>query len=140
MSYMRDYLTEREIYILRSHPSKSYAKLGEELGITGARVKQIKTHAERVILLQKHREQAAARGEMPVELTLRRKDLYVLLRALEWLYFKATSGNTASKRRDNGDDPDIAATQELMATIKGMLRTPAAMDTAPDGDGSRDAQ
>ena len=62
MRRMRDYLTEREIYILGNHPSKSYAKLGEELGVTGQRVRQIKVHAERVILLQKQKERAAIRA------------------------------------------------------------------------------
>lgn len=43
MKDLQEFLSERELFVIENHPAMSYGKIGEQLGITGNRVAQIKT-------------------------------------------------------------------------------------------------
>ena len=67
MKDLQEFLSERELFVIENHPAMSYGKIGEQLGITGNRVAQIKTMALRKIREEKHREEAWKRGQQKVD-------------------------------------------------------------------------
>lgn len=77
-----EFLTEREIFVLENHPAMSYKAIATELGLSHERVRQLKMHAERMIREEKEREQREARNQLPVAITIKRKDLWVIYRSL----------------------------------------------------------
>lgn len=120
-----EFLTDREIFVLDHHPAMSYKTIGEELGISQERVRQLKVYAERKIRDEKRREQAAARGQLPVTLTLRRKDLWVIIRGLQ-----AHQANLlrpmADQRRNKEnmeEDPDYQLAEKLVQNLREILKT-----------------
>ena len=83
MKDMSEFLNAREIYILENYPQKTLKALGEELGVTNVRVKRIKDYAKRKIREQKRIEQEQETAPVLLPRTLQRRDVWVLLRALE---------------------------------------------------------
>ena len=62
MRELREFLTEREIYVLKNYPAMTYKAIGVELGISPERVRQLKVHAERMIREEKRQKLAEARS------------------------------------------------------------------------------
>ena len=124
---MREYsefLTDREIFVLDHHPTMSYRAISEELGISPERVRQLKVYAERKIRDEKRREQAAARGQLPVTLTLRRKDLWVIIRGLE-AHLAELLSPMADQRRKKENlevDPDYHLAEVLIQDLREILK------------------
>lgn len=119
-----EFLTEREIFVLNHHPAMSYKAIGEVLGISKERVRQLKVYAERKILDEKRREQTEARGQLPVTLTLRRKDLWVIIRSLEEhrMRLKKSKADLRFKKDISlVEDPDVKVAEELIHTLKDVL-------------------
>ncbi len=122
MKPLSEFLTDREIYILENHPQKTYQAIGEELGITNTRVRQIKVDAERKIREEKRREQVEEAGQIPVSLTLLRKELWVLYRALKEYHYQMEHkyryglGAYCDKL-----EPDCRTTQTLLLELHKIL-------------------
>ena len=83
MKDLSEFLNEREIYILKNYPQKTLKALGEELGISNVRVGRIRNYAKRKIREQKRIEQEQETAPVLLPRTLQRRDVWVLLRALE---------------------------------------------------------
>ena len=120
-----EFLTDREIFVLDHHPAMSYKAISVELGISQERVRQLKVHAERMIRDEKRREQAAARGQIPITLTIHRKDLWVIIRGLQALQSDLLRP-MADMRRKKGPnidaDPDLLLTEKLILDLKEILK------------------
>lgn len=126
---MREYsefLTEREIFILEHHPAMTYKAIGQELGISSERVRQLKYHAERMIREEKRREQAAARGQLPIMVILRRKDLWIVIRALKNYSHHLVIKSADLRRKQEPDlkeDPDIQIAENLIHSFLQILNS-----------------
>ena len=119
-----EFLTDREIFVLDHHPTMSYRAIGEELGVSPERVRQLKVYAERKIRDEKRREQTAARGQLPVTLTLRRKDLWVIIRGLE-AHQSELLRPWADQRRNKEnleEDPDYHLAENLIQNLREILK------------------
>ena len=57
-----EFLTDREIYVLQHWPFKTYEAIGQDFGVSAARVKKIRNDAERKIR-EKIREEHPLRLE-----------------------------------------------------------------------------
>ena len=101
-----EYLTEREMYVLDNHPGLSYQKIGVQLGITAERVRQIKQQALRHVREEKRRELAIARGNELVHLTLKRNEVWLLMRGLRELGMKCLQYRGDMRSKDREPDPD----------------------------------
>ena len=124
MRELSEFLTDREIFVLEHHPSMSYKTIGEELGISQERVRQLKVYAERKIRDEKRREQAEARGQLPVTLTLRRKDLWVIIRGLEAHQVELLRPKADQRRNKETleEDPDYQLAEKLIQDIREILK------------------
>lgn len=121
MRDLSEFLTEREIYIIKNHPAISYAELGMIFGITSERVRQLKIKAERSIREEKRREQEEIAGQKPVKVTLAVKDLYLLIRLLDRFVMKARMSETKNSRKTYGPDPDLRAAEMLLWRLRERL-------------------
>ena len=124
---MRDYsefLSDREIYILRNHPSMSYAAIGEVLGVSPERVRQIKAVALRNIRKEKARDDAHARAQEEILLCLRRKDVQLILFALDELRNPVLTYR-ADQRRKKDDETvaDLKILDDLIAGLWSVLKS-----------------
>ena len=122
MKDLSEFLNEREIYILENYPQKTLKVLGEELGISNVRVKQIRDYAKRKIREQKRIEQEQETEPVLLSHTLQRREAWVLLRALE--NYNACICKEwyvdADPERVNME-PDYRATQALIETFREAL-------------------
>ena len=123
---MRDYsefLTEREIYVLQHHPAMSYKAIGFEFGVSPERVRQIKVYAERKVRAERARDETHARALEPVQLTLRRKDVYLILWALRELRCPFLTFAADQRRKNRGEaKPDLEAVNALYDQLSDVLR------------------
>lgn len=120
MREREEYLSEREIYVLDNHPQMSYEKLGEVLGITGGRVRQIKHRAERLIREDKQRELIEARGEEVLQVSLKRNEVWLLNRSLNELAFKCVRHQADMRRKDRTPDPDLERIERLRTKLSSL--------------------
>ncbi len=130
MKAYQEFLSEREIFILEHHPEMSYKAIGEELGIGPERVRQIKVAAARKVRQEKTREQAAERNKQSVTMTIRRKDLFIIVRGLE-AHIHNMQRQRADQRIKNPEektDPDYNRTWELVDLFRDILIEKRPMD------------
>ena len=123
MKELSEFLDEREIYILENYPQKNLKVLGEELGISNVRVKQIRDGAKRKIRKQKRIEQEEEIAPVLLSRTLQRRDAWVLLRALENYHeclYKEWHVDADPERVKM--EPDYLATQMLMEELRDALK------------------
>lgn len=123
MKDLSAFLNEREIYILENYPQKTLKVLGEELGITNVRVKRIRDYAKRKIREQKRIEQEQEVEPVSLSRTLQRRDVWVLLRALEKYnecIYKEWHVDADPERVKM--EPDYMATQALIEELREALK------------------
>ena len=126
MREYNEFLTEREIFILKHHPAMTYKAIGIELGgISAARVRQLKAHSERLIRQEKSREQAEEREQTPVTFTLRRKDLWVIIRGLKTLQTNLLRPYADMRRKEENleEDPDYQIAENLIQKLRDILKS-----------------
>lgn len=135
MREYKDFLSEREIFILEHHPEMSYRAIGEQLGIGSERVRQIKVAALHKIKDEKRREQAAERNKLPVTLTIRRKDLFIIARGLDAhiTNMRMVLADQRHKDKEAFTDTDYERACELRSQIYDALQDKALRDR-PKGD------
>ena len=122
MKDLKEFLSERELFVIENHPAMSYAKIGEQLGITGNRVAQIKTMALRKIREEKRREEAWKRGQQKVDYSLTRSQCYLVIRALGEYAVYLTPSNIRTRTNPNYEpDPDIARCEALITLLRAVL-------------------
>ena len=122
MKDLQEFLSERELFVIENHPAMSYAKIGEQLGITGNRVAQIKTMALRKIREEKRREEAWKRGQQKVDFALCRSQCYLVIRALREYAVYLTPSNIRVRNNPNYEpDPDIARCEALIESLRAAL-------------------
>ena len=123
MKDLSEFLNEREIYILETYPQKTFKTLGEELGISNVRVKKIRDLAKRKIREQKRIEQEQDVAPVLLSRTLQRRDVWVILRALEnyneCLYNEWYVDVDPDRVKM---EPDYQATQALMEVFREAVR------------------
>ena len=118
-----EFLTERELFILEHHSAMSYKAIGLYLGISRERARQLKVCAERKIREEKRREQAEAIGQIPVTLTLRRNQLWVLIRGLEAHQSNLLRPDQRRNQANLEKDPDLELTKQLICTLTNILKS-----------------
>lgn len=122
MKDLKEFLSERELFVIENHPAMSYAKIGAQLGITGNRVAQIKTMALRKIREEKRREEAWKRGQQKVDFALTRSQCYLVIRALGEYAVYLTPSNIRTRTNPNYEpDPDIARCEALIESLRAAL-------------------
>ena len=122
MRDLKDFLSEREIYIIENHPRLSYAKLGAELDITGNRVAQIKHKAERKIREEKKAEAKREWAKQPVLIPLKRSEWLVVRRALRSYSNKLTPNTVCARTNPKREpDPDIAICERIGEFIYSVI-------------------
>lgn len=122
MKDLQEFLSERELFVVENHPKMSYAKIGENLGVTGNRVAQIKTMALRKIREEKRREEAQKRGQLKVDYTLNRSECHLVIRALGNYAFYLTQSNIKAHNNPKYEpDPDIARCETLIELLRAAL-------------------
>ena len=122
MKDLQEFLSERELFVIENHPAMSYAKIGEQLGITGNRVAQITTMALRKIREEKRREEAWKRGQQKVDHSLTRSQCYLVIRALGEYAVYLTPSNIRTRTNPNYEpDPDIARCEALIESLRAAL-------------------
>ena len=122
MKELHEFLSERELFVIENHPAMSYANIGEQLGITGNRVAQIKTMALRKIREEKRREEAWKRGQQKVDYALTRSQCYLVIRALGGYVVYLTPSNIRTRTNPNYEpDPDIARCEALIESLRAAL-------------------
>lgn len=123
---MRDYsefLNDREIFILQNHPAMSYAAIGDKLGVSPERVRQIKVKAHHKIRREKAQDDARARAEVPVLLSLRRKDINLILFALEELRRPVLTYCADQRRKKDSETVvDLKTLDDLIAGLWDVLK------------------
>ena len=122
MKNLSEFLSEREIYIMENYPKKTLKALGEELGITNVRVMRIRDYAKRKIREQKRIEQKQDVAPVVLPHTLRRREVWVLLRALEHYnqcIYKEWHVDADPERVKM--EPDYVATQALIEMFREVL-------------------
>lgn len=122
---MRDYsefLSDREIFVLQNHPVMSYKAIGEKLGVSPERVRQIKVGTYHKIRREKALDDAHARAAVPVLLSLRRKDINLILLALEELRRPVLTYRADQRRKKDGETAaDLKTLDELIAGLWHVL-------------------
>ena len=122
MKDLQEFLSERELFVIENLPAMSYAKIGEQLGITGNRVAQIKPMALRKIREEKRREEAWKRGQQKVDFALSRSQCYLVIRALREYAVYLTPSNIRVRNNPNYEpDPDIARCEVLIESLRAAL-------------------
>ena len=133
MKDLSEFLNEREIYILENYPQKTLKVLGDELGISNVRVKKIKDGAKRKIREQKRIEQEQDVAPVLLSRTLQRRDVWVLLRALEkynQCLYEEWHVDADPERVKM--EPDYMATQALIEELREALTTVPPDEQAKD--------
>lgn len=126
MRNIEEFLDERELYIYRNHPAKSFKMLGEEFGVSGTRISQIKERAIRKIRYEKRRAIAHPWYEEEIKLQLRRKELFLLRQAIS--DYRLACSNTRWEHQKGIDtDPEY----ELCGQIYKKLDKAIAHETHP---------
>ena len=124
---MRDYsefLSDREIFVLQNHPAMSYKAIGDKLGISPERVRQIKVVAHHKIRGEKALEDAHARAEVPELLSLRRKDINLVLLALEELRRPVLTFRADQRRKKDSETvADLKTLDDLIVGLCDMLKS-----------------
>lgn len=123
MKDLSAFLNEREIYILENYPQKTLKELGKELGITNVRVMRIRDYAKRKIREQKRIEQQQEVAPVSFSRTLQRRDVWVLLRALEKYnecIYKEWHVDVDPERVKM--EPDYMATKALIEELREVLK------------------
>ena len=130
MRDLSEFLDEREIYVLKNCPQKTYKAIGEELGVSGGRIRQIKDYALRKIRKEKGREQRTEICPVTLQRPVLRKELWVILRALE-MYNQKLYAQFANEYvpRAVETDPDYLASQALIEEIRELLKRDPAQKT-----------
>lgn len=59
----KEFLTDREIFVLENWPAKTYKAIGQDLGVSPERVRQIRVKAERKIREEPIKRRLQARLE-----------------------------------------------------------------------------
>ena len=122
MKDLQEFLSERELFVIENHPAMSYGKIGEQLGITGNRVAQIKTMALRKIREEKRREETWKRGRQKVDYALTRSQCYLVIRALGNYALYLTPSNIRARNNPKYEpDPDIARCEALIELLQAAL-------------------
>lgn len=122
MKDLQEFLSERELFVVENHPAMSYGKIGEQLGITGNRVAQIKTMALRKIREEKRREEAWKRGQQKVDYALTRSQCYLVIRALGNYARYLTPSNIRARNNPKYEpDHDIARCEALIELLQAAL-------------------
>ena len=121
MRELHEFLNDREIFVLQNHPAMSYKAIGEHFGISPERVRQIKAYAERKIRTEIRREQAAARALEPVTLTVQRREVHLLIRALNALYYPILTRAADQRRKDKEEHPDHQPIEQLLEYFHSVL-------------------
>lgn len=109
-----NFLNKREIFILENYPAMSYRAIGEKLGISTERVRQIKVAAERKIREWEFLLEWRRREEYFIILTLRRNDLWLITRSLEQHYFEL------SHKENHEDSRFLPRVTSLIEKIKNI--------------------
>ena len=117
-----DYLSDREIFILQNHPTMTYKAIGDKFGISAERVRQIKAYAERKVRKQKNKEYNAKRALEPVTITIERRELQLILRALNAFYKSILAKEYDQRRRNDTDDPDRNFLEKLISQFQIILK------------------
>lgn len=117
-----DYLSDREIFILQNHPTMTYKAIGDKFGISAERVRQIKAYAERKIRKQKNKEYTAKRALEPVTITIERRELQLILKALNAFYKSILAKSADQRRRNDTDDPDRNFLEKLISQFQTILK------------------
>ena len=120
MRELEEILTQNELYVYRNHPAKTYKVLAEELGLSQSRIQQLKHDAKNKIIKEKHIEQLAIRAQQPVDVTLQRRDIHVLQRAL-WAYSADLTDADMRKKRPREEDPDQEIIEKLIPYFSELL-------------------
>lgn len=123
MKEYKDFLSDREIFVVEHHPEMSYRAIGEELGIGQERVRQIKVAAWRKIREEKKQEQAAERNKQTVTLNIRRKDLFIIARGLDAHIHNMQRVKVDQRLKDTEEkvDPDYTRAWELLELFRAVL-------------------
>lgn len=114
MKKLDEFLSERELFVLRNHPQMTYAKIAERYGVTPERIRQIKTQAERKVRTEIRCQNASKRAEEEVFLTLKRREIWLIKRALDELDYKYISQRADMRRKKTEPHPDEAAIKKLI--------------------------
>ena len=102
----------------------SYEAIGKILGVTRERIRQLKAHAERRIREERKRDEYHAQAQEPVLLSIRRKDIHLILWALTELRSPVLTYRVDQRRkRINGPDPDLIALDDLIAGLWSALKS-----------------
>lgn len=124
---MRDYsefLSDREIFVLQNHPAMSYKAIGEKFGVSPERVRQIKVKAHHKICREMALYDAHASAEVPVLLSLRRKDINLILLALEELRRPVLTYRADQRRKKDSETvADLKTLDDLIAGLCDMLKS-----------------
>ena len=114
MRELSEILTERELYVLEHHPAMTYKAIAAEMGVTTERIRQIRVRAERKIREEKRRDQARERAAQPVTITIQRRELWLLFRALETYRVDILLRN----KKGVEEDPDYSLTETLITKFR----------------------
>ena len=120
MRELSEFLTENELYVYQNHPKIKYQVLADELGLSYRRVAQMKHDAKKKIIKEKHIERLAERAQQPVELILKRRDIYVVHRAL-WAYAADLTDIDMRKKQPQEEDPDLKIVKNLIPYFSELL-------------------
>lgn len=123
MRELKEILTERELYVLKNHPAMTYKAIGIELGISPERVRQLKVHAERMIREEQKRELESTKGQKLVTITLQRRDVWLVIRALGELLDPVLTKALRDRRKNASEkDPDIDRIDNLIQELYSLLQ------------------
>ena len=92
----------------------TYKAIAAEMGVTTERIRQIRVSAERKIREEKRRDQARERAAQLVTITIQRRELWLLLRALETYQIDILLKN----RKCLEEDPDYSLTETLITKFR----------------------
>ena len=114
MRALSEFLNERELYILEHYPAMTYKAIAAEMGVSTERVRQMRIHAERMIREEKRRDQARERAAQNVTITIQRRELWLLFRALDTYRVDILYRN----KKGIEEDPDYALTETLSVKLR----------------------
>lgn len=116
MRELHEILTERELYILEHYPAMTYKAIAAELDVSTERVRQLRMHAERMIREEKRRDLARERARQRVTITIQRREVWLLIRALEIYCVDILRRN----KKCIEEDPDYAVAKALIAKLRSI--------------------
>lgn len=116
-----EYLSERELFVLEHHPAMTYKQIGQELGLSPERVRQLKVHAERLIREERARVQAHEDAKLPVQLVLQRRDVSMIIDAMREyhteLLLKKHNDQVRGKENDAAYDQWLQRADEIVEKL-----------------------